>query len=163
MKISIEQEELILQQFPKIELSYEEIIYKKVSNVSFAITIPDGKKCFAWFTRYTNKNVCFILELLDNKINSIELINSNFSSELSNGTVIYGTLFLFNNKNVFNIEDIFYYKGENIKSLTFYKKLEIFNTLFSKKEIHQECNDNSYIIFGLPVIASSFFDIIKKN
>ena len=57
----------ILSEFPNIKLSYETIIHKKVYNSDYIIAIPEGKKCFAWFTTYQEKNVCLIMELAENK------------------------------------------------------------------------------------------------
>jgi len=56
----------ILNKFPNIKLSYEKIIHKKVYNFDFLLAIPDGKKCFAWFTSFKDKPTCFLLEV-DNK------------------------------------------------------------------------------------------------
>ena len=44
------EKETILREFPNIKLSYETIIYKKVYNSDYIVAIPEGKKCFAWFT-----------------------------------------------------------------------------------------------------------------
>ena len=59
----------ILKDFPNIELSYENIIHKKVYNLDYVTAIPEGKKCFAWFTNYNNQDVCFIMELAFNNNN----------------------------------------------------------------------------------------------
>ena len=86
--------ENILREFPNIKLSYEYIIYKKVSEADNIIVIPEGKKFFAWFTNYKGKNVCLIMELTGNKqISDIKCINACFSNELSYGTIFYGTIF----------------------------------------------------------------------
>ena len=55
--------EEILDEFPSVKLSYENIIHKKVYNLDYVTAIPEGKKCFAWFTNYNNQDVCFIMEL----------------------------------------------------------------------------------------------------
>ena len=51
------EQETILKDFPNIKLSYENIAYKKVYNYDILLAIPYGKKCFAWFTTYNDKNV----------------------------------------------------------------------------------------------------------
>ena len=56
----------ILREFPNIKLSYEKIIHKKVYNFDLLLTIPEGKKCFAWFTTFKNNMVCILLEV-DNR------------------------------------------------------------------------------------------------
>ena len=44
----------ILSEFPNVKLCYEKIIHKKVYDFDLLLAIPDGKKCFAWFTPYKN-------------------------------------------------------------------------------------------------------------
>jgi hypothetical protein len=58
---------IVLQNFPKFELCYEIITHKKVLGANVMLAIPEGKKCFAWFTIYKNNNVCFLLEINENK------------------------------------------------------------------------------------------------
>ena len=84
----------ILSEFPNIKLSYENITYKKVYNFDYIVAIPEGKKCFAWFTSINNKMVCLIMELTINKqISDIKITNACFSDELAYGTILYGTVF----------------------------------------------------------------------
>ena len=40
----------ILNYFPNIELFYN-LTYKKVSNYNLILAIPEGNKCFIWFTK----------------------------------------------------------------------------------------------------------------
>ena len=49
----------ILNEFPNIKLSYEKIIHKKVYplNDDYLLIIPEGKKCFSWFTTFNDKPV----------------------------------------------------------------------------------------------------------
>ena len=54
------EKEDILMSFPNIKLSYENIIHKKVSNSDLFLAIPEGVKCFAWFTTL-NDNAVFVL------------------------------------------------------------------------------------------------------
>ena len=108
------EKELILSEFPNIKLSYENIIHKKVYS-DFVLAIPNGQKCFAWFTVIKNENVCYILELRENKeIINIKIVNCCFDSSLSYGTIFYGTIFNQLNNNFFAIEDIFLYKGKDV-------------------------------------------------
>ena len=93
--LSHNDKEEILREFPNIKLSYENIIYKKVSNQDYVVAIPDGKKCFAWFTHYKNKNVCLIMELNAKKnIISVKRVSCCFKSDISYGTILYGTIFI---------------------------------------------------------------------
>ena len=55
----------VLREFPNVKLSYEKIIHKKVYGSDLLLGIPDGKKCFAWFTSFKDKMLCIILEVDD--------------------------------------------------------------------------------------------------
>ena len=50
--LSKEDTAYILEEFPNVKLSYENIVYKKVYNFDYLVAIPQGKKCFAWFTYF---------------------------------------------------------------------------------------------------------------
>jgi len=161
--LSQKDKEQILQEFPKIKLSYETIIHKKVYNSDFIISIPDGKKSFAWFTMYKDKMVCFLLEL-NNKnkkeIKNIKIINCCFSTSLAYGTIFYGTLFYHLNNPFFSIEDIFFYKGKEIPLSNFNNKIkQICNIL--NKDLKQISYNNYFIVFGLPIICNSEDDFKK--
>ena len=102
-----EEQQRILSELPNIKLSYENIIHKKVYS-DFVLAIPEGKKCFAWFTNNINGNVCYILELGENKqIFDIKIVNCCFNSCLSYGTVFYGTLFNYLDNDFPDSEDLY--------------------------------------------------------
>ena len=114
MRLSYNEKSNILKSFPNLELSYEKKLHKKVQ-ADIYLTIPKGKKFFAWFKNYNNKNMCFLLEI-DRRHNSIENININICSFdkilcSGKGTILYGTVFYINNKKLFNIENIYYSRG----------------------------------------------------
>ena len=95
----------IISEFPNIKLSYENIVHKKVSNYDFVMAIPEGEKHFAWFTVYNNTSVCFIMKIGTNKdIMSIQIVNCSFSSQLSYGTIFYGTIFNYGHNKFFSID-----------------------------------------------------------
>ena len=72
MLLSNNEKQNILLDFPNIKLSYENITHKKVYNSDMILVIPDGKKCFAWFTYINDKPSCLIMELAcDKNINDI--------------------------------------------------------------------------------------------
>ena len=106
-----DEKQKILSNFPNIKLSYGNITHKKVCDADFVVAIPKGIKCFAWFTKYNSKNVCFIMELSENKeVKNIKIMECSFNSDLSNGTIFYGTFFIYSKNNFFTIEDIFFIK-----------------------------------------------------
>ena len=150
----------VLINFPNIKLSYENIIHKKVSkeNYDFIIGIPEGKKCFAWFTIFREKPTCFILELdnkFKHKIQNIKIVNCCFSSSLSYGTILYGTLFHHFDNPFFTIEDIYMYKGVDCVYNNYNSKLNKFCHIL-KNDIKQLAYNNYFVIFGLPIIAKTY-------
>jgi hypothetical protein len=156
-----DEKELILSEMPNVKLSYENIIHKKVYS-DFVLAIPEGKKCFAWFTNRKNGNVCYILELGENKqIFDIRIVNCCFNTSLSYGTIFYGTFFNCLNNTFFSIEDIFLYKGKNVSTYIWIKKLELFNQIMNN-DIKQIAYNRSFIVFGLPLIDTKFDELITK-
>ena len=131
----------ILRRFPDFELSYEKLIYKKVSADMFVV-IPKGRKFLAWFTYYKENNVCILMELLGRRMvfKSMEIVSSCFESELSFGTIFYGTMIHFNEngddrnqRRFFSVENIYYSGGKNCSKLVFSEKLRILKFIFREK------------------------------
>jgi hypothetical protein len=148
----------ILSEFPKnVKLSYENIIHKKVY-CDFVLAVPQGKKCFAWFSR----KGFYVLQIGENReVVEVNVFKCCFSNDLKQGTLFYGTLFLVESKNVFCIEDIMQYKGEDVFKQIWQEKLEIFRQIM-KFDIKQITYDDTYLLFGLPVMRSSFDELIKE-
>ena len=145
----------ILQQFPKIELCYDKVNHNKVST-DYCIAIPQGRKCFAWFTCFKNKYVCILLEQgFQNKTTDIRIYNCCFKNELAFGTILYGT---FLDRRFFNTEDIYHYKNKNVQAMSNHNKMLLLQTIFETelKRISYLKND---IIFGLPIIKSNYDDL----
>lgn len=156
-----QEKEQILSEFPNIKLSYENIIHKKVYS-NFVLAIPEGKKCFAWFTNSKSGNICYILELKENKqIYDIKIVNCCFDNSLSYGTIFYGTVFNYLDNNFFSIEDIFYYKGINVSNYIWIKKLDLFKQIMNI-DVKQISYNKSFIVFGLPLISSNFDELIDE-
>jgi hypothetical protein len=152
--------EEIIRDFPNIKLSYETVIHKKVYQSDIIFAIPKGKKCFAWFTYYLNEPVCFILELFNKKqISTIQIVHVSFKTDLSLGTILYGTMFTHSNVNYFTIEDLFFYKGSPISTSKWLTKFEIINTIL-KKELKQVIYGSKFVIFGLPILSNDLNDML---
>ncbi len=152
----------ILRGFPNIKLSYENVAHKKVYDSDFMMTIPEGKRCFAWFSVYKNQDVCFILEIeTDRGISSIKIVNACFNEELcyGSGTILYGTIFFNNNKKIFNVQDLFYYRGKPIEKTQ--DKFAIYEHLFTR-DIKQIVYNRNFVLFGLPLISKNFSDLLQK-
>ena len=162
MLLTHEEKESILTGFPNIKLSYENVIYKKVSTGDYFVAVPKGTKCFAYFTNYNNKPVCFIMELTYKKqIVDIKIFNTCFSSDLAYGSIFYGTLFYTSGNRFFTIEDIFTYKGTTIETSNWEYKLGLISNIL-KKDMKQISYNNSFIVFGLPIITNTLEELDKK-
>ena len=154
----------ILSEFPNVKLCYEKIIHKKVYDFDLLLAIPDGKKCFAWFTSYKNNMICILIEL-DNRnkkeFKNIKIINCCFSSSLCYGTLFFGTLFYHMNNQFFSIEDICLYKGKDMINFDFKYKINQISYIL-KNEIKQISYNNTFVVFGLPVISNNADDFERK-
>ena len=154
----------LLNNFPDIELSYEKKLHKKVQNIDCYLTIPYGPKYFAWFYYFKNKPTLVILKInrKNNRISHIEKKICCFKSNLciGVGTILYGTIFNHRDINFFNIEDIFYYKNENLKNKCNLEKFNIEHFIL-KNEIKQVAYQKNSIIFGLPNINTNYNEIHK--
>ena len=176
------QTQSLLKRFSHFELSYETIAHKKVfDSYNIGLAIPNGKKFFAWFTFYNDKDVCYIMEInREKKITSIQIIDTPFDKSLSLGTILYGTIVpssinskvedeknysklleslssplstppLLQNKEIFLIEEIYYFKGIHLKNMTFGEKLGYIEQLFIQKLLIQRFGFSN-LIFALPFI-----------
>jgi hypothetical protein len=165
--LSEKEKEYVLSFFPKIKLSYENISHKKIQSDVY-IAIPFGVKSFVWITIFNDKNVCFVLELSDNKeqIINIRQIDLCFNSHLAYGTIFYGTLFTHtlhgNLKNLFfTIEDVFYYKGNKIQFSNWKTKFTLFEKIM-REDIQQLPITKNFLIIGLPVMNTNIDEFIKN-
>jgi len=155
-------QENILREFPNIKLSYENIIYKKVYNSDYMVAIPEGKKCFAWFTNINEKMVCCIMDLSTNKqINDIKIVNTCFSNDLGFGTILYGTIIHYSNAQFFFIEDIFCYKGVMLERNSWGEKLQKINAML-KSDLKQVAYNNSFLVFGLPLMCKTLEELENR-
>jgi len=149
----------ILNEFPKIELSYEAVVHNKVPSNCMSL-IPDGRNCFAWFTIYNDHNVCFLIDI---QRNSVELVTTSFAETLSIGTILRGILFYSDdstNVKMFAIEDICLYKGETISSAKYSTvKFNIYKNML-KNEMGKHAFTSKCLIFGLPIMHSNYDELM---
>ena len=166
-----EEKQSFISSFPTIKLSYENIIHNKVNkytlNYDLCAAIPCGKKCFIWFTIFKNKNVCFIMELMENKkIYDIKIVDCVFNTELLSGkygTILYGSHFNYLQNNFFTIENIYYCKGNDVNNLNTHEKFICISKLFINNNINQFVPYNKKsMIFGLPLFSNSLKDLKKS-
>tara|TARA_Y100001958_G_scaffold110783_1_gene78235 strand:+ start:1228 stop:2172 length:945 start_codon:yes stop_codon:yes gene_type:complete len=145
----------LMKRFPKVELSYDNILHKKVHADYFAI-IPRGPKAFMWLTYIGNKSVCIILTLNHKgNVKAVELYPMIFDKTLSHGTVIYGTIFRVDLQLYFTFENLFYVKGHSVSQYDYSDKLKIYSDLF-QYELSQKTYTKNSIIPGLPIICRSY-------
>ena len=147
-------ERYFINKFPKLELSYDNVLHRKV-HTDLYMLIPQGTKVFAWFTFYKNQNLCLIMHV--NKYNIITKVENTclcFDKSLSYGTIISGRYFNYNDMRFISCEDIYYYKGDEIIKKPFLDKLNILKTIFDK-ELQQKAYSKSFVIFGLPFITDN--------
>lgn len=140
MELTSNQFSRLMQRMPNFELSYETISHNKVSPIyDICLAIPLGRKCFAWFTFYDDKDVCFLLELnRDKKIVRAKIVPTTFTDSLSLGTILYGTLWQDqgqehdNERTFFIIEDILYFQGIPMKTVIFGERLGFLGQTMNK-------------------------------
>jgi hypothetical protein len=174
LSLNVEEKEKVLSQFPKnIKLSYENMVHKKVLNASLITIIPQGKKCFVWFTMNQNdKPICYFLIQDKRRIAEISIAeNVSFDFSLSYGTILYGTMFHYQKQAFFTIEDIFYNQGVpiNNESESWSQKLMIIKKILDKKITQnklqsekEKTSKNNYIRFGLPFITNNEEELNEK-
>jgi hypothetical protein len=155
----------LLKDFPNIELSYEKNIHKTVPSSNIYLTIPKGKKYFAWFRNWKKYNICFFMEL-DNRRKNIQTIfikNACFDPLLCSGvgTILYGTLFHINTSAFLNVENIYYFKGRNISAKSQFEKINILQTLFANY-LKPLMLSKADVAFGLPLMSTNRDNLIKK-
>lgn len=165
--LTYEEKVLLLKRLPSFELSYENILHKKVCGDVFML-IPKGKKALLWITYWKGQNICIVMPLnhIGNiSIHETELYQLCFSNELAYGTLIYGTIFSVNNMKHFTFENIFYYKGNNTENYSFDQEMNVFSNIFKNKEISQTIYTKKFIIVGMPVICNNYDEalIIKQT
>lgn len=173
--LSFEEQSEVLRNFPStIKFSYERRTHKKVLSDLYVI-IPKGKKYFVWITQRNRKNICFFLEIgYQNKIMNIFYRYAAFDDILSYGTVFYGTLFRTNSDrtessdnsynssksihkgDIFSVEDIFYYKGNDISNYSYEDKLNTIKNIFETKLRYNTSFTSNGVVFGIPYITTNF-------
>lgn len=171
----------ILTNFPQINMKCcNENIAKfhtndKLSNIpkyDFYSAIPEGKKYIIWFTSYNNKKACFLLTYAFKKLKIYKKIFVPFTNELIN-TVFRGTNFYIKGKqnSYITLEDVLFYKENDVSRLTEIEKFVIFQDVFNNKNFtlpfvnayaNYNNNTNSNNIIGLPLINKDLPELTKQ-
>ena len=152
----------LLSEFPKFELSYETMMHNKVHDSDVMCACPEGDKRFAWFTVFKDENVCLIFEPRDVKMTmTIAVTSFHDSLVYGSGTILYGTIFKYNDVSCFCIEDIYYYKGSDITNYSYLKKLQTIKTSL-ERELSNNALTNKFMIFGLPIFRTNFSSLLQE-
>ena len=161
--LTIEDQKHLLSEFPDLKLSYENITHKKVYNSELVLAIPEGAKCFGWFTYFKESPVCLLFELGADKkpCLNIKPVYCCFKTDLAYGTIVYGTMIYHLNNPFFAIEDIFHYKGADVSRKNWGDKMGLFHSLLSN-DLSQVSYNRSFVVFGLPPFAKTFNEVIGQ-
>ena len=112
-----------------------------------------------WFTQLDGNNVCLLLfyNKKTKKIQDIIVKNCIFDNMLTsnNGTIFYGTLLNINNYEFFHIENIFYYKGNNIIRFNEFKKWSYLESIVNKS-FNKNIYSTKYINITLPIMSLDY-------
>lgn len=152
----------LINLFPKVELSYERFLHKKVSNFDTLMAIPKGPKCFLWITTYNGNNIS-IFFILDIHKQIKELFYFHFDKHLKTnwtsgiGTIFYGTIFYTNINKCFTIENLLFHCGKNVSNTSWGQKWCIIESILaSKLQLQSVCDPK--IIIGLPIVTNNIED-----
>jgi hypothetical protein len=153
----------LLRRFPKVVLPKETTTVKEVCEPnSVYLAQPCGKRAFAWFTYYKTKNVCFLLDVKDRTPINIYPVHAAFSSALSLGTVLHGTILHYQGTRCFIVDNLFFHKGRQIEE-NYETKLKLLTEM-----LQTDIDNNTYLptqlMFSLPVYSyhPTSFDTIYK-
>jgi len=158
----------LFNRLPALELSYEPKLHKKVYSSMYYI-IPKGPKALVWYTYWREDHVCLLI-LLNERGNysDIKLFPACFSDALALGTIIYGTHFIIQNKPYFTCEQLYYYKGIDVKrdnKKSYSERLQMLIEMF-QKEVEQVAYTTTSLIVGLPIFTENYedaLDIMEKG
>jgi hypothetical protein len=137
----------IKSNLPRYQHYYDYIYHNKVDSL-YCYAVPHGKKYLAWFTLYKSKPICFLIELKHNNIDKVIVKPISFNKQLSLNTLLYGVLY----NNNFIIEDIFYFRGENLLHKNNINKLSIYRQLF-KFSLNKHILVKHQVTFSLPIFS----------
>ena len=156
--LSLKDRNSIVRRFPKLTNQEQKI--NKIVKADYYRCIPKGKKYYAWFTIYKNKNVCLLVDALTNNIHSF-IYNVCFSSKLFN-SILYGTLFLVKKRPYFTIEKIFMFKGKFVAFQSIESCIKMSNDIMDYYIKPISFNENG-LSFGLPCMFKNYKDAMETS
>tara|TARA_B100000902_G_C27294031_1_gene908869 strand:- start:1347 stop:2273 length:927 start_codon:yes stop_codon:yes gene_type:complete len=156
--LSLNDRNSISRRFPK--LTYQEQKINKIVKADYYRCIPKGKKYYAWFTMYKNKNVCLLVDVITNNIHSF-IYNVCFSSELFN-SILYGTLFMIKKRPYFTIEKIYILKGNFVAYQNIDSQIKMSNDIMDNYLKPVSYNENG-LTFGLPCMFKTYKEAMETS
>lgn len=151
----------LIRGFPDVKLSYETFAHKKVLNADIVLAIPQGQKCFVWFTTKKSQCVCYVLELGERgRIANVKEFPASFHKDLSYGSIYYGTFFVFRHRPFVVFEDVFYYKGARVQNRPYIDKLAILEATMSSG-VGRVAGARGFLSFNLPLLHTDPAELVK--
>lgn len=148
----------LYKRFPNVELSYENTCYKKVHNADMYLAVPSKNKSFAWFTYFQDKSVCFIINIINDRLSNIRSYPCCFDNCLSLGTVLYGSLITTSEKQIiFCAEDILQYKGRFIDKCKWYERISYLKQFTT--HINPIMFTKQFILISLALCSTNYKDL----
>lgn len=152
----------MLRRFPRLELSYDKVVHKKVSGPppredpshpgapsDLYAVVPKGDRAWLWFTYTGRKNACFVVKGRD-----LTMYTTCFADELALGTILPGTLFKVNGHTHFASHDIAHYEGRDVTNEPFERRLAMLRKMFQTQvKWTPLCRG---LIIGVTVLTKSF-------
>ena len=146
-----------------IQLSYEEILHKKVPADLFA-AIPNGDRLILWFTSHREGPTLFVFTMGNrSEVRSVSQRSGCFkpSLALGYGTVLFGYTTKKDDSSTVACFDLPMYKGNNLQRSTYVKRLDKLSLLLSEESSQVRFSRNCTII-GVPLIERSLYLSTEK-
>lgn len=128
MELTANQFSYIAQRLPEFKPTYETNASEKIDDdYDVGIALPQGKKIYLWFTFHLDQDVCYLIDINRNKkMSAATQICSHSHTELSYGTILYGTCIEseYAEPAYIVVDDIYYYQGTSMKQTVFANKLK---------------------------------------
>mgnify|MGYP001176374025 CR=1 FL=1 len=151
MELSYNQLKHLLYRYPKFDLCYETASQKSdLQNYTLCLAVPTGKKHILWNTFYNDKDISYLFELnREKQVSKGTIVEKYTINEMSQNTIVYGTIVEREESElpVFVIDDVYFYKGIQIKNIPFVNKLS-----YMKEYVTYMNKFKHKYIFALPYI-----------
>jgi hypothetical protein len=136
---------------------------KKTSSAILFMAIPKGIKHYMWFIHYKSQDICLLLEMrYNNTVKYIQLIRCSFNKKLCSGTgtILYGSIYSYQNSRFFTIEDIFRFCGEAVSNSQIIKWRTI--AILLKEYLKLTVTHTNELSIGLPIITKTLCDMNER-